>query len=189
MADEQDDNTAPGGGDAGFTFDWLNRVDDTGQTPLSRAAGSSYMVLTEVLLRRDAEDRAGGLEGATELHQAAYQGQDDQVRALLDSGADVHVKDKYGETPLHKAARNVHESTAAILLEYGADANEADVFGLTPLHWTALNGHAPLAEVLMLHHGDPHVPNAHLDGLTPLDLARIMAYGEVIRIFETYSAH
>jgi len=189
MADDHDDTTAPGGGDAGRSSEWLHRADDTGQTPLSRAAGSSYMVLTEVLLRRDAEDRAGGIEGAPELHQASFRGEDARVRELLDAGADIHLKDKYGETSLHKAARNAHESTADILLEHGADPNDPDVFGLTPLHWAALNGHAPLAETLMIHHGDPTVPNAYLDGLTPLDLARIMAYEEIIRIFENYRAH
>lgn len=48
----------------------------------------------------DTEDR----NGRSPLHEAAHQGFNEVVRALLDGGADVNAMDHGGSTPLHWAS-------------------------------------------------------------------------------------
>lgn len=169
------------------TGSWLHLLDETGLTPFNRVTGSNHMALTEFILRREAEDRSLSLDGSSPLHKAAYLGLKEAVQSLLAGGADVNARDKHGEGPLHKAARQGHLPILEVLLEHDADCNAADDLGLTPLHWVALNGKAPLAEFLVLNGGNPRLPSEYLDSLTPLNLARIMNYGEVIKAFETLS--
>src|SRR5437763_503800 len=59
----------------------------------------------------------------TELADAAAHGQLDQVKALIQAGADVNAYDWKGETPLHCAARNSRADVVQILIETGANIN------------------------------------------------------------------
>ena len=45
---------------------------------------------------------------------------------LLDSGADVHTKNKDGKMPLHLVAVRNASETAAVLLDNGADVHARD---------------------------------------------------------------
>jgi cytohesin len=117
-----------------MSSEWLYTTDETCQTPLSRAAQSSHMALTELLLRQEAEDRAASLEGSSLLHKAASLGLHEAVQGLLEEWAYPNQLDKYGETPLHKAARHGHAGTARLLIEHGAHIDALNVLGLTPPH-------------------------------------------------------
>lgn len=163
--------------------DWLRTMDDEGLTPLVRVTGSCHMALTEVLLRREAEDRSVSLSGSSTLHKAAYIGLPEAVSVILHDGANPNARDKYGEAPLHKAARQGHKNVVAILLENGADPNATDVFGLTPLHWAAMVGHADITEILVEIGGDPDFLSEFLDYLSPADLARIMGKERILELF------
>lgn len=58
----------------------------------------------------------------------------EEVKKLLDDGADVNSVDEWGETPLMWAARGGWPEMALLLLERGADAdaqNEEDDTALT----------------------------------------------------------
>ena len=163
--------------------DWLRTVDDQGLTPLARVTSCCHMALTEVLLRREAEDRSVSLSGSSTLHKAAYIGLPEAVSVILNDGSDPNARDKYGEAPLHKAARQGHEKVVALLLQNGADPNAADVFGLTPLHWTAMLGHIQITDSLLDNGADPDFLSEYLDYLSPEDLARIMGNIPVLDLF------
>lgn len=163
---------------------WINRVDEELRTPLDRAAHSDHMALTELLLRQEAEDSAANLEGSSVLHIAAYLGLHEAVDSLLQQGKHPNEKDHFGETPLHKAAKNGHYEVVRLLTAYGADVNELNMLGLSPLHWVALNGQALIAEHLIEMGADPKLADDYLDGLTPLQLARIMGYEAVVRVLD-----
>ena len=163
--------------------EWLNSVDEKGQTLLQRTLNSNHMVLTEVLLRREAEDQSLGLDGSTVLHKGAYLGLEEAVATILSDGHDPDALDKYGETSLHKAARQGHLRAARVLLENNANPNIADVFDLTPVHWVALNGQVGVAEALLSHGGDPLLPAKYLDDLTPMTLAQIMGHEGIVDLF------
>jgi cytohesin len=171
------------GGFVRMITEWLYRVDEDCQTPLSRAAQTSHMALTELLLRQEAEDRAQSLEGSSLLHKASSLGLDEATELLLSGKSDPNEFDKYGETPLHKAARHGHLHIAELLLRQGANPNVRNVFGLTPLHWIALNGRADIGELLLNSGADPFVADDYLDGLTPINLAEIMGYRQLAAMF------
>ncbi len=166
--------------------EWLYRVDEQCETPLSRAAQSSHMALTELLLRQEVDDHAQSLEGSSLLHKAAALGLDEATAQLLSERSDPNELDKYGETPLHKAVRHGHAKVADMLLHHGANPNAVNVFGLTPLHWVALNGQAEIGELLLRAGGDPLVADEYLDGLTPISLAEIMGYRQLVEMLQKH---
>jgi len=51
------------------------------------------------------------------LLEAAEKGDLQQVRALLDGGIDVNLRDRRGNTPLHKAVLHSHPAVVKLLLE------------------------------------------------------------------------
>ena len=53
------------------------------------------------------------------------------VKALLDKGADVNVKDNSGSTPLIYAARNGRTEVLKALIDKGADVNLKNNYGNT----------------------------------------------------------
>ena len=61
--------------------------------------------------------------GDTELHLAAYLGQADVVRRLLDLGAPIDARNECGETPLHLAVDKHQRAVVEVLLAAGADVN------------------------------------------------------------------
>jgi ankyrin repeat protein len=74
--------------------------------------------------------RAWSPDGFTALHLAAFFGQEDAARLLLERGADVHVVSRH-ETikvpPLQSAAAGGHRDIVELLLEHGADPSTADL--------------------------------------------------------------
>ena len=92
---------------------------------------------TDDLRRALAPDtvNAYAYDGWTPLHLAAFFGQTDAARILLDGGADVALisRNNMSNTPLHAAAAGRHSDIALLLLERGADPTVIDAGGYTPL--------------------------------------------------------
>ena len=76
-------------------------------------------------------------DGDTPLHLAAWYGNLDRVKELLNKSADVRVKNLNGKTPLHYAVQQGHLEIVQLLVFQGADVNAKDNFGDTPLHMAA----------------------------------------------------
>ena len=96
-------------------------------------------------------------DGWTPLHLAAFFGQRDLARLLLDRGADVNARSKSDQvardnTPLHAAAANSQVDVATLLVERGADVNARDGSGFTPLALAA-NSRSDLLMLLLLEKG------------------------------------
>jgi len=90
------------------------------------------------------------------------------VKALVNRGALVTVRDYGGRTPLHHAVRDVE--VAGILVDHGADVNESDNDGWTPLHWASKLDSVAVARMLLDRGAD--VSTRLHDGRTPRDLAK-----------------
>ena len=76
---------------------WYHRMDEQGETPLSRAFKSSYPLLVELLLSQEEEHSRGrGMENDS-LEGAAYWGMSDRVASLLAEGADPSNRDFVGQ--------------------------------------------------------------------------------------------
>ncbi len=61
---------------------------------------------------------------STELYDAAYEGDAERVRKLLEGGSDPNIRD--GETPLHLAAKGCVE-VVRLLIERGANPGRRDL--------------------------------------------------------------
>jgi ankyrin repeat protein len=83
----------------------------------------------------------------TPLWGAAYGGYDDEIRFLMERGANVNGKTNWGSTALMVAAYQGHDSTVRLLLSYGADPN-ANWDGDTVSSLARDKGHPEIVELL-----------------------------------------
>jgi len=151
------------------------------------AAVEAHLIASPGLIR--AKD-----DGATPLHQAAFNNQRAVVDLLLDHGADINAKDdRHQATPTGWANERGHVEMVRHLAARGAriDLPRAAAFGLlervmelldadpsaintsggfgTPLHEASVWGHPRIVEVLLARGGDPNLKNCN--GETALAIA------------------
>ena len=107
--------------------------------------------------------------GDASLHDAAWDGDEAQVKTLLAKGADLDARVEEGETALHFAAFKGRTVIARLLLDKGADANARKKDGATPLGLAAFNGHKEVAELLLAKGAD--LKARTLEGDTALHMA------------------
>lgn len=90
-----------------------------------------------------------GLRGEVPaLVLAAHAGREEEVRALLDSGADVDAADGDGITPLMAAAMGGSLSLVKTLLAAGADTRACNIWGMSAQAIARWHGHEALAALL-----------------------------------------
>ena len=94
----------------------------------------------------------------TELHRAS-KGQDvEKVRALIDAGADVNVRDRNNATPLHYTSRHSRNpEIIKLLIEKGADINAKIKSGAAPLHEAASYMNLEATKVLIEAGADVYI--------------------------------
>jgi ankyrin repeat protein len=92
-----------------------------------------------------------GTFGNRPLHLVSWQGNVDEIRTLVEGGAEVNVTGDMGPTPLHDASKAGQLAAVRILLQYGAKPDTTDEFGKTPRDWADLNRHSEIMKVLESH--------------------------------------
>jgi hypothetical protein len=102
--------------------------------------------------------------GRSDLHDAAIQGDIENVQDWLQEGAHPNVKDRSGSTPLHYAAKYGHANIVRLLIEYGADNSIANLHGDLARDLAQHNGSLDLS-VFESAHTDHYflLPNARRD--------------------------
>lgn len=108
------------------------------------------------LVGRELSSEAARAHAYSPLHLAAYSGNVEAARLLVDQGADVNETLPIGVAPLHCAAATGEVEIARLLLKAGADVNGTTSRGLTPLHSAASEGHTEVAELLIAWGADLH---------------------------------
>lgn len=73
------------------------------------------------------------LGDGTPLHNAAKDGDLQEIKSLIEQGSDLKAKDDDGQTPLHVAIRCGRFDVAKYLCGKGSDIDAADSTGRTPL--------------------------------------------------------
>jgi len=102
-----------------------------------------------VALGADLEAGDADIFGRTSLHLAAYHGQTEAVKQLVELGARLNTSSvPLRWTALHYAAQRGHNQTVEALMELGADPLAVNDFGKTPCKLARLNGHTWLASWL-----------------------------------------
>jgi ankyrin repeat protein len=107
----------------------------------------------------------------TALYWAAYQGDLQQVKNLLENGADANATTVIDTTPLLAAAQTGHLDVIQYLIDAGATIDHADVKGNTPLITALIFGRSDVAEYLIQRGANVKMPNKA--GCGPLHYAAV----------------
>ncbi|QJT94912.1 ankyrin repeat domain-containing protein [Wolbachia endosymbiont of Diaphorina citri] len=92
---------------------------------------------------------APGELGRTSLHLASKAGKRDNVKLLLDRGANIEVQDKFGYTPISLATQLGKWSVVELLLDRGANIDTQDKKGQTLLHFAASGNNLDMIQFLL----------------------------------------
>nr|XP_042117595.1 ankyrin repeat domain-containing protein 31 isoform X2 [Peromyscus maniculatus bairdii] len=95
-------------------------------------------------------------KGESPLHVASRGGNLSLVKVLIESRADVNLKDNAGWTPLHEASSEGFTDVIIELLKAGANVNCESMDGMLPLHGAAAGNHLKAAEILLEHGANPN---------------------------------
>ena len=88
--------------------------------------------------------------GRTALLTAAFEGNFENVKNLIEKGADVNVEKKDGKTALLLASGNSNGlQIIQYLIQNGAKINAQTKDGYSPLMWAAYNGNTKIVKELI----------------------------------------
>jgi len=104
------------------------------------------------------------------------------VTLLIESGADINLKDERGNTPLHLAAFGETE-VVKLLLEQGADVNATNNAGETPLHKAVQYPEHKVVCELLRHGGNKSIRN--VQGLTPAQIAEERGWANLVELLNS----
>lgn len=126
----------------------------------------------------------GANVNGTASHLAAWKGNTNMLRILLDLGADVNWKNPgWNETPLYWAALYGKRESAALLIERGADLNARLADGTTALATAAHFGHQNVVALLLEKGADTSFRNTR--GLTAAELANELGYTGIANLINS----
>ena len=115
------------------------------------------------------------------IHQAALDGQLDQVKRLLSEGFDIDLKDADGRTPLMYASFNGHKEIIKLLIEKGANVNLGDRYGRTALMMASSGPYSESVRLLLDNYADPNIRDKE-EHFTALMYAASEGQMEVVKL-------
>ena len=171
-------------------------------TPLFAALSRRHFQTVE-LLRRNGADvnvRGNDTDGKTPLFSAAWYGDLEVVRVLLDYKVDINARSPTNWTAMHYVSKGPHlgwtlpphcgdqllPDIARLLVEQVADVNAQADDGRIPLHVVAEWGRLEVMRVLLEHGANVGAKNN--EGRTPLHLAAISG-SETVHILLEHGAN
>ncbi|XP_044540696.1 IQ motif and ankyrin repeat domain-containing protein 1 [Gracilinanus agilis] len=141
-----------------------------------------------------------------QMLEAAFDGDVEEMRAVLKEVGDVLTREGIGHddrgkalrlkshvamvectdanenTPLSEAAGGGHPASVKFLVENGANLNCKGAFGRTPLYRAAFGGHLAVVEILLQNGADPRIYAD--DGNTPQQVASLDAVVDVLKSWD-----
>ena len=160
----------------------LNIIPYTGVTLKSKSNGAACILIESMALKGvtlDTKDECG----RTALHLAVADKNEEIVKRLLDSGADISVKDVANTTVLKHCILENDIHFAEILIGYGADVNELYNHGRMPLHVSIGCRLNELSKLLLVHGAD--IETNDFGGLNASALASQNGWDRGIQLIRT----
>ncbi|WMT84150.1 ankyrin repeat domain-containing protein [Wolbachia endosymbiont of Listronotus oregonensis] len=116
--------------------------------------------------------------GWTPLHLAAWKGQLDNARLLIEKGADINAENIFGRKPVHVAAESNNTNIIEFFLSKGMNVDDTDRYGRTPLYCASWNGHLGVVKYLVEKGADINAQDK--GGETSLDAATDQKHDDVV---------
>lgn len=140
-----------------------------------------HWVTTHALAAMLASCAAGADTGPQnqQLHHAASAGNADDVRRLLEAGANLEARDAEGRTPLLAAVRERQTATALALIDAGANVNAKDAINDSAYLLAGASGQLEILRSTLQHGADLRSTNRY--GGTALIPAAERGHVEVVR--------
>ena len=107
----------------------------------------------------------------TALHHAVERSNAQMVKILLNSGAEVNLRNRYNQTVLHEAVKNGNVEIIMILLNSGADVNARDKYNMTVLHYMAYDAYEKIFK-----YRDIWLPRHRFVWNSDMEMTRILLY-------------
>ena len=98
-----------------------------------------------------------------DLMRAAFSGDLQRLRAILEAGTDVNMRDSSESTPLMLAASKGHIEVVRELLAKGANIDLQNSYGWTPLMLATTNRHTEIVSLLLTPNTDANIANQQRD--------------------------
>jgi len=155
-------------------------------TPLTCAVEAGHLEIVDLLLRQGANPDVATCKGARPLHLAAFSGNLDVLRRLLQAKVNVNSDDRHGQTPIFFAA---DADVCSTLFAASADLDLRNRKGQSALHTAA---HAGLDGVLewLVKHVKPGLINAtDKHGRTAFYVAKHAGFTSAAAILKSHGAN
>ncbi len=104
-----------------------------------------------------------------------------RVITMILNVAEDRAEPDAGVSELIQCARNCDVKGVRECMERGDNFEKPDKHGLTPMHWAAITGCMDLARLLVNRGAQVNPRDTRLTDLTPLNIARLMRYDELVR--------
>ena len=156
--------------------------------PLVAALARGHFQAADLLRHSGADLHARGEDGTHPLHAAAYSGNLEVIRKIIDYDPTyINVREEAGNTPLHWASLGDHfngGSVLRLLLDHGVDINMQNRSGWTPLHLASHYRALEVVRLLLEHGADVEVKDN--DGQTALQVALLEGYVDVVELLRKH---
>ncbi len=131
------------------------------------------------------------LKGLQSLEQvfreAAFDGQSEKVRSILDKGMTPDARDPDDRTALMMASFNGHKETVRLLLDRGAIIDTRDAMGRTALMYAAAGPYSQTVQLLLERGADLNIRGKE-EGWTALMFAAAEGQSHVIQVLLNHGA-